>query len=101
MDEVRLARRLLDLERLRPKLPASPRVEELIVEDYTDWQGADELLVWVVFRNGISDAERDWYQIKPIHRLIHETLASKGIKKYPYINFRTRSEYAQDRYSAS
>lgn len=82
MDELRLARRLLDLERLRPKLPASPWVEELIVEDYTDWQGADELLAWVVFRDGISDAERDWDRIKPIQWVIHDTLAARGIKKF-------------------
>src|SRR5687768_17380293 len=77
-------------------LPRSPRVLEIRHEPYTDWAGDEALRVWVLLHDDTTDAQRRWAKLAPIDRALRDALLSAGVTLFPYITFRTKSEFRSE-----
>jgi hypothetical protein len=77
-------------------LPRSPRVVEIRHEPYTDWAGDEAMRVWVVLSDDTTDAQRRWARLAPIDGAIRDALLAAGVTLFPYITFRTRSEFRSE-----
>jgi hypothetical protein len=86
---------ILRVEALR--LPKRPRVVDLHVEPYTAWDGEEALQLWVILDNATQGADRRWAKLEPIEREIRDVLRRAGVRLWPYITCRTRSEFAAER----
>jgi hypothetical protein len=87
--------RILDPKEL--SLPSRPRVLEVKAEPYTDANGIDSLLVWVILDNDTPDRDRTWKKLKPIEEAIGDALLQEGIELFPYVWYRTKAEFKKDR----
>lgn len=73
-------------------LPERPKVAAIEVEEDIDSVGEEALRVFVVLEESEADEMRRWKSVAPIHRTIHQTLLSHGIRLWPYIRFVKESE---------
>lgn len=83
---------VLNLSKLRPHLPGTPRVTAIEVEPYVDHTGEDALRVMVVLGPKTPERDRSWTRLAPIERLIRDRLLAAGINLFPYIRYVKRSE---------
>jgi hypothetical protein len=83
--------RAVSLESLR--LPASPRVAEIHVEETEDSTGDDALEVYVVLADDVTDEASTWEHVAPIEAAIREAIRDAGESRFPYFTFGKRSQY--------
>ena len=84
-------REALDLKNLQ--FPPSPRIEALEYQPYEDSTGEDSLEVFVIISDSTRDEEITGENVIEIKSAIRESLLSKGVNLFPYIEFITRSDY--------
>jgi hypothetical protein len=90
MTVLQKARRALDLKKLR--LPKSPPVEAIEVEDYTDWSGNDALRVWVILEEDTNVENVSGNDVIQLKEILHDRLIAQGISLFPYVHFVKASE---------
>jgi hypothetical protein len=86
------AQAVLDPNKLR--LPASPRVLEIKVQEYVDWTGDDALQVWVTIAEETDVGRLSGRDVGKLDAAIHDALLADGIKEFPYIRIAKPSELA-------
>src|SRR6266540_3371405 len=98
-------RRMLSEEELaeilapeRLKLPKSPKVIGVKVEDYEDWTGDEALDVYVLLDPRTTDRQRSWRYLERINDEVVRAIRSSGETRFPYVTFGTPEEY-QNRYT--
>ncbi|MBI3821836.1 MAG: hypothetical protein HY289_04045 [Planctomycetes bacterium] len=87
------ARKALDLKKLR--LPASPVVKKIEVEDYTDTSGEDALRVLVIIDEATDLDHINGRDVGDLRMTILKTLRKHGVTLFPYIFFAKPSELAE------
>ncbi len=85
---------ILDLKTL--PLPPRPKVVAIRAEPYVDFLGADELRIWVVLDDSTKLEEWTGDGIHEIDRTINDALLAAGEKRFPYMWFRTRSQFQKE-----
>lgn len=86
------ARRILDLEKLKEKFPASIKVVSLSVEDYVDHTGDDSLRVQVIIDESVEVERVSGVEVRQLKRAIHDALLARSITEFPYIWIVKQSE---------
>ncbi len=84
----------LDLSKL--KLPASPRVTRLEVEEYENWEGEPALKILAIIDESTDLAQVSGHDIGEMKYQIRESLRLRGIRLYPYISIVKPSELEDD-----
>ena len=87
-------RKALDLKKLR--LPPSPVVNRLEVEDYTDWTGDPALRVLLVIDEATDVDHINGADVSNLKAAIRESLQKNGISLFPYIFVAKPSELAEN-----
>jgi len=77
-------------------LPDRPKVKAIWVRPYLDPTENDALDVRVILEGERPQNGWTWAELEPIYRAIHDTLSAEGITMYPYLWFRTASEFARE-----
>jgi hypothetical protein len=92
---VRLPDRDIDraMEVARTRMPPSPAIREIRIEDYVDSVGEDALQVRVILA---EDAERTWRDLKPLHEAIRDSLLDAGEERFAFIRFYSPAEFAEE-----
>ncbi len=88
----------LDLGRLN--LPASPKVIELIPENYTDMDGEASLRITVVIDEATDLDRIDGSNVGLLKAEIHRSLQQHSIELFPYIFIAKPSELATEEQDA-
>ena len=87
----------LKLSKLKSKLPRSPKVVDIRVEDYVDTDGEDALLIWVILDESVSDEQlmraEDTTAVKSA---IRDRVFELGVDLWPYIRMAKQSELDED-----
>lgn len=83
----------LDLKSLR--LPPSPPVKRLEVEDYTDSLGEPSLRILVVLNESTDLSQVSGNDIGDLKSAIRESLKQHGVTTFPYIFLAKPSELEQ------
>lgn len=84
---------LLDLKKL--KLPASPRVVRIVIEEDFDHMGEPCLNIWVLFEDDTPEREQTSEKVEPIREAIANKLERSGEIRWPYVRFLTESQYRE------
>lgn len=84
----------LDLSKLR--LPPSPRVIRLEVEDYEDADGEPALRILAVIDEATNLDEVKGRDVGDLKFAIHESLLQHGVTLFPYIFLAKPSELEED-----
>ena len=91
-------REALDLGRLN--LPASPKVIELIAENYTDMDGEASLRITAVIDEDTDLDRINGRNVGLLKAKIHQSLQQHGIELFPYIFIAKPSELATEEQAA-
>lgn len=84
----------LDLSKL--KLPASPRVISLEVEEYEDWDGEPALKIQAIIDEDTDFDQVSGHDIGELKFVIGESLRQHGIRLFPYVFIVKPSELEDD-----
>jgi hypothetical protein len=88
------------LELGRLNLPESPRVIELIPENYTDMDGEASLRITAVIDEATDLDRIDGRNVGLLKAEIHRSLQQHGIELFPYIFIAQTSELAAEEQDA-
>ncbi|MEZ6130662.1 MAG: hypothetical protein R3C59_18405 [Planctomycetaceae bacterium] len=88
----------LDLKRLN--LPESPKVIDLIVENYTDMDGEASLRITAVIDEATDLDQIEGGNVGRLKAEIHRSLQQRGIELFPYIFIAKPSELATEEQDA-
>ncbi len=83
---------MADVNRALPTLTMSPHVSELQVELAVDSNGRDAAFITVVLDDEPSGDLYPWTRLQPIHDLIWKKFTERALARWPYIEFRQKSE---------
>ena len=94
---------LLRPDRLRAdfELPDRPKILDIMSTLHIDSTGDDPLRVWVILDDDTKEDERPRAATKSIERAIREALTAEDIALFPYVRYRTKSEYDEESQRAS
>ena len=92
----RKIRDALKLSELKSKLPRSPRVVDIRVENYVDTDGEDALRVTVVLDERVKVEELRGEDIIALKSTIHDRIHELGVELWPYIRIAKQSELDED-----
>ncbi len=84
------ARKVLDLKKL--KLPPSPKVVAIEVDDYVDWEGNNALRIWAILDEDTDVDRISGREVIDLKGAILDALLKKGIAEFPYISLAKASE---------
>lgn len=87
LDELR---RIVSPDRLR--LPTSPKVHQVLIDEYEDSTGEDALDVYVVVDDDLPDDDTLWPVAEPIFLAIRDAIAAAGDTRFAYISAGTRAD---------
>jgi hypothetical protein len=73
----------LRLSKLKSKLPRSPKVVDIRVEDYVDTSGEDALRVWVIIDEDVDVERVDGNDVTAVRRAIHDRVRELGVDRWP------------------
>jgi hypothetical protein len=90
MTVVEKARIALDPKKL--KLPPRPKIDDIQVEEYADWEGEDALRVQVILAEDTTDDDLTGESAIDLKSAIHDALLAQGIEEFPYVFVAKRSE---------
>jgi hypothetical protein len=85
-------RNALKLSDLKSKLPKSPRVVDIRVEDYVDAQGEDALRVWVIIDEEVNIEKFNGDDISSLKTAIRDRIFKLGVDLWPYVRIAKQSE---------
>jgi hypothetical protein len=90
-------RDVLKLSKLRSKLPKSPKVTEIRVEDYVDTSGEDALRIWVILDDSVTDDQLlRGDDIIALKSTIRDRVFKLGVGLWPYVSIARQSELDED-----
>jgi hypothetical protein len=86
------------LERVGAALPSLsvPTVETFQLELGVDSNGREAAFITAVLEDAPAGQTYSWPSLKPIHDLIWKEFTDHGITRWPYVEFRLRSEVGAD-----
>ncbi len=90
LEEVRKA--LVEVER---SLSGTPRIASMEPMLYVDSTGYDAVRIMVTLEDPPGGGLYDWKELKPIQDTVFDAFERRGITRWPYMNFRLRSELAE------
>lgn len=82
----------LKLSDLKSKLPKTPRVVDIRVEDYVDTDREDALRVWVILDEKVNAETVDGQNVTDLKNTIRDRIREQGVELWPYIFFAKQSE---------
>lgn len=91
MKTVDLVQHLLPL--VRAKSPPCPPVARIEVEERLDSTDYPSLFFWVLFPDSVTEEEQTLEAVQPLEWTIKEEVWRLGETRWPYVRFRTESEY--------
>ncbi len=87
------------------ELPPLPKVVDIKTELFVSSTGADALRVWVILDDDTTDEDQSWLKVRPIEDAIQHAIQSAlplyGLEITPFVWFRTKSEFADERVHAT
>lgn len=89
------AREVLDLDNLRPALPASIPVLDLDVEDYVDTTGEPSLRILLVIDEATDLENLSGKDVGELKAALRECLRTHGITEFAYFKIAKPSELKQ------
>jgi hypothetical protein len=82
------------IEAARGRMPASPRIRDILVQDYVDSAGDDSLLVRVILTDEAQ--RRAWKDLRPLNDAIRDSLLDAGEERFAFIHFYSPAEYEEE-----
>ena len=86
----------LKLSKLRSKLPRSPKVVDIRVEDYVDTDGEDALRVTIIIDEDVDVENTKGQDLSDLMNAIRGRIRELGTDRWAYIWFAKPSELAED-----
>jgi hypothetical protein len=86
----------LKLSDLKPKLPRSPRVVDIRVEDYVDTDGEDALRITVILDEGVKVEKLSAEDITALKTVIRNRVREQTMELWPYIQLVKQSELDEE-----
>jgi hypothetical protein len=86
----------LRLSDLKSKLPATPRVVDIRVEDYVDTDGEDALRVTVILDEDVEPEQITAEDAIALKTAIRQRVRDQGVDLWPYITLAKQSELDED-----
>jgi hypothetical protein len=86
----------LKLSKLRSKLPRSPKVVDIRVEDYVDTDGEDALRVWIIIDEDVDVENTKEQDLSDLMNAVRGRIRELGVERWAYIWFAKPSELNPD-----
>ena len=86
----------LKVGKLKSKLPRSPKVVDIRVEDYVDTDGEDALRVTVIIDENVDVEKVHGDDITALKRASHDRVRELGVERWPYTHIAKQSEFDEE-----
>lgn len=93
---IRKVQDALKPSKLRSKLPRSPKVTDIRVEDYVDTDGEDALRVTVIIDEDVDVEKVGGHDIGDLKSAVRQRIRELGVELWPYVQIAKQSELDEE-----